>query len=185
MPLCAAVESMVVLLRAEGDPASLIPPARRAIWLLDPDAPLDGAAPVTEIVSGSVGEARVRALVLNGFACLALLLSGIGIYRVISYSVVQRTPDTGVRIALGARAADVLRHVVIEGLALSASGVLIGMAAAWLLTRMLSSFLFGVEPTDPATFAAVAAMLLLVAACASWLPARRASRVDPVRSLLR
>jgi putative ABC transport system permease protein len=177
------VESMTVLLETGGDPAALAPAARDAIWRLDPDLPLDGTGPLTDVVSGSVAEPRFRTLVLNGFAGLALLLAGIGIYGVLSYSVAQRRRDMGLRIALGATTGSVVRRVVGEGLRAAGLGVVLGLGGALLLGRVLSGFLFGVQATDPVTFLGVAALLLAVAATASWLPARRAAGVDPVRVL--
>jgi putative ABC transport system permease protein len=179
----APVESMTFLLRTGVDPASLVGAARRAVWDIDDELPLDGTSPVTEIVSGSVVDQRVRALVLNGFALIALVLAAIGIYGVVSYSVAHRTRDIGVRLALGAPRLEVLRQFVGEGLLFSAAGVLLGLGGAWLLRRTLSSFLFGVEPMDPATLASVSLLLALVAVAVSYVPARRAARVDPVRVL--
>jgi putative ABC transport system permease protein len=179
----APVESMTLLLRTAVDPASLVEAARRAVWAVDDQLPLDGTGPVTEIVRGSVVDQRVRALVLNGFALVALVLAAIGIYGVVSYSVAHRTRDIGVRLALGAPRLEVLRQFVGEGLLFSTAGVLLGLFGAWLLRRTLSSFLFGVEPMDPATLAGVSILLALVAAAVSYVPARRAARVDPVRVL--
>jgi putative ABC transport system permease protein len=179
----APVESMTVLLRTTEDPEQLVAAAREAVWSLDRQLPLDGTAPVTEIVRGSVVDQRVRALVLNGFAWVALVLAAIGIYGVVSYSVAQRTRDIGVRMALGAQRSSVLRTFVGEGLLFSTLGVFIGLAGAWLLRRSLAGFLFGVEPTDPATLVGVSALLVLVAVIVSYLPARRAAAVDPVRVL--
>jgi putative ABC transport system permease protein len=135
------------------------------------------------VVSGSVDQPRFRTLVLNGFASIALLLAGIGIYGVVSYSVSQRRREMGLRIALGATTASVVRRVVGEGLRSAGVGVALGLVGALLLGRVLSGFLFGVEATDPLTFAGVAVLLLLVAASASYLPARRAAAVDPGRAL--
>lgn len=179
----ASVESMIAVVRTDRDPASLLDRVRAEVWRLDPAIPLDGAAPVARVVRGSVDEPRIRALVLNGFGALALLLAAVGIYGVMSYSVAQRTRETGVRMALGARSAQVLGRVVREGLLSAAGGVALGLGGSWAVSRLLGRFLFRVEPTDPTTFAAVAALLLLVAAIASYVPARRAASVDPVRAL--
>jgi len=122
-------------------------------------------------------------LMLIMFASLALVLAGTGIYGVLSYSVAQRTPEIGIRVALGARATDVLRLVVGQCLRLAVTGVAIGLVAAFALTRLMSSLLFGVTATDTATFLAVSLGLLTVAAMAAYLPARRATRIDPLVAL--
>lgn len=179
----ASVETMVMVLRAAGDPAPLAEPARQAVWRLDPNIPLENVATVEALLDASVAEPRFRALMLNGFAFLALLLAAIGIYGLVSYAVEQRTRETGVRIALGARPRDVLGRVVGEGLGLAGLGAVVGLAGAWALGRVLSSFLFGVDATDPLTFSGVSALVILVALAASYLPARRAARVDPVEAL--
>jgi putative ABC transport system permease protein len=179
----APVEAMTLLLRTAGDPSSLVEAARQVVWSLDPQLPLDGTAPVSDVVSRSVVDHRLRALALNGFAALALVLAAIGIYGVVSFSVAQRTRDIGVRMALGAPRSQVLGHFLGEGLLFSSLGVTLGLASAWLLRRTLSSFLIGVEPSDPATLAGVSALLMLVTVAVSWLPARRAAAVDPVRTL--
>ena len=176
------VASMNAVVRTT-EPADVLHAAREAVWRLDPNLPLDGAGAVSALLDGSVGGPRVRALVLNGFAAIALLLSAVGLYGVLSYAVARGARETGVRLALGARARDVVGRVVREGLVVSARGVLLGLAGAWLLARALSGFLFEVEPADPLTFAGVAALLVLVSTLASWIPARRAARVDPVRAL--
>lgn len=179
----APVESMTVVVRTGGDPASLLGAARAEVRRLDPGIPLERTAPVARVVSGSVDEPRIRALVLNGFGALALLLAAVGIYGVMSYSVAQRTRETGVRMALGARSGQVLGQVVREGLLSAAGGVALGLAGSWAVSRLLGRFLFRVEPADPVTFVAVAGLLLLVAAIASYVPARRAASVDPVLAL--
>ena len=179
----ASVETMVMILRTSGDAAALAEPARRAIWRLDPNLPLDDAGTVESLLDASVAEPRFRALVLNGFALLALVLAAVGIYGLISHSVEQRTRETGVRIALGARPRDVLGRVVAEGLTYTVLGAAVGLVGAWALGRVISGFLFGVDQLDPLTFSGVAALMILVAALASYVPARRAARVDPVEAL--
>lgn len=179
----ASVESMVLVLRTDGDPGALTRAARDVVWRHDADLPLDDVGTVESVVGASVAEPRLRALVLNGFAALALALAAVGIYGVISYSVEQRRRETGMRIALGARPDEVLRRIVAEGLGFAAWGALVGLAGAWALGRAVSSLLFDVGSTDPLTFATVCALMLLVAALASLVPARRAARVDPVEAL--
>ncbi len=179
----APVESMIVVARTGPEAGSLVPAARAAVWSLDRDVPLDGAGPVDAVVRSSVEEPRFRALVVVGFATLALLLAAIGIYGVVAYSVAQRTRETGVRMALGAHAGDVVREIVGQGLRQAGIGTLIGLIGGVVGSRVLAGFLFEVEPLDPPTYAGVAAVVLVVALAASYLPARRAARVDPVRAL--
>jgi predicted permease len=179
----ASVETMVVVLRAIGDAATLAAHARQAVWQLDPNMPLDDIGTVESLVSESVAAPRFRALVVIGFGALALLLAAIGIYGLVSNSVEQRTRETGVRIALGARPNDVVGEVVWEGLVLAGWGTLFGLAGAWALGRMLSGLLYGVEPADPITFGGTAAVTVVVALSASYLPARRAAYADPLEAL--
>jgi ABC-type antimicrobial peptide transport system permease subunit len=122
-------------------------------------------------------------LMLGAFAAFALILASLGIYALISYSVSQRTQEIGIRMALGASAGDVQARIVLQTLTLALSGMALGAAASWLLGRSVSGLLYGVTPTDPVTFAAMLAVLTLVAALAGYLPARRASRIDPLLAL--
>jgi putative ABC transport system permease protein len=135
------------------------------------------------IVSDSMGQPRFRALLIGIFAAIALLLAAAGIYGVLSYSVTQRTHEIGIRVALGAARRDVLRMVVRQGMLLAAVGIAAGLAGGAIASRVLSSLLFGVRPTDPATFVAVSAILLAVAFVACFLPARRATRIDAMTAL--
>ncbi|MFY9550958.1 MAG: FtsX-like permease family protein, partial [Thermoanaerobaculia bacterium] len=139
--------------------------------------------PMTQTVYESVAQPRFRATLLALFGAAALLLAVLGIYGVISYSVGRRTREVGIRIALGAQGRDVLRMVLLEGLALSAAGLAVGLGGALVLTRFLSSLLFEVSPLDPSTYSAVAASLLATGLLACWIPARRATRIDPVLAL--
>jgi ABC-type antimicrobial peptide transport system permease subunit len=136
-----------------------------------------------ELMSQSVAQPRFRTVLLTTFAGLALLLAAIGIYGVIAYSVAQRSNEIGVRMALGARRGDVLRMVIGQGFALTATGLVVGGIAALALTRVLSDLLFAVRPTDPLTFLAMTALLLIVALGACVHPAWRATRVDPIVAL--
>jgi putative ABC transport system permease protein len=139
--------------------------------------------PMTDVLSGNVAQPRFNMLVISTFALLALLLSAIGIYGVIAYSVIQRTHEIGVRMALGADRADVLRLVVSEGLGVALGGVGLGLAGAAVFTKLMAELLFGVTARDPLTFGVGGVLLLTVALAASYIPARRASRVEPVIAL--
>jgi len=136
-----------------------------------------------DVVTKSLSQSRFNTLLLGVFAGLALLLAAIGIYSVLSYTVRQRVPEIGIRLALGARMTDVLRMVVIEGMKPTLLGVAIGLAAALAMGRLVSSLIFQVKPTDPTTFLAVAALLALIALLACVIPAYRASKVNPVVAL--
>jgi putative ABC transport system permease protein len=138
-----------------------------------------------QILSNMTGDARFRTLTLGVFAAVAMLLSAIGIYGVISYSVAQRTQEIGIRIALGAQVRDVLQLVIGQGMKLALIGISVGIAGALALTRVLSDLLFNVSVTDPLTFAGVSALLALVALLACYIPARRAVNVDPMIALRR
>jgi putative ABC transport system permease protein len=167
---------MNLIVEAHGDPAPLI-------WAVDRDIPLDDLRTMDDLVGGSLARPRFVGLLLGLFAAAALLLAAMGIYGVLSYTVAQRTSEIGIRMALGAQRGEVVRAVVGQGLALTALGIAIGGAAAVALTRVLAGMLFGVSPTEPGVFAAVAALLVVVAGLAAWIPARNASRVDPLIAL--
>jgi putative ABC transport system permease protein len=180
----ASSAGMAVVLRtASGDPESLAAAARAAVHEVDRDQPVSNVKTLDQVVAESVAGRRFNLLLLSLFAALALTLSGVGIYGVTAYSVVQRTREMGLRMALGSQAGQVLRLVVGEAGLLAGTGVLIGLLAAFGLTRVMSSLLYGVGSTDPATFAAVALGLLLIALAAACLPGLRATRVDPMVAL--
>ena len=165
------------------NPAAMIPALRQAIWSVDKDAPITDVETMDQIVSDSVAEPRYQAVLLGSFGALGLILAMVGIYGVISYSVTQRTREIGVRIALGAQPENVLRMVLREGMFLAAAGIVLGIAGALALGRVLRSLLFEIKPSDPATFVGVAIALALVALAACYIPARRAMRVDPMVAL--
>jgi putative ABC transport system permease protein len=172
-----------VVIRTASDPAPLAAAIRQVVRGLDKDLPVTGVASLGAIVDGALGGPRFRAVLIAAFAFLALLLAAVGIWGVVAWSVAQRAQEIGLRMALGARAPEVVRHVVAQGLAPALAGVAVGLAVAWTSSRALSTLLFGIPPDDPSTFAAVAALLLGVATGASLLPAWRAARLDPVAAL--
>ena len=175
--------TMDVVLRTKADPASASTAARDAIHSVDPDLPLAKIAALETLVDDSVIQQRFAMLVLGAFGALALLLASIGMYGVISYSTMQRTQEIGIRMALGAQRHTILAMVLNHGGRLAGLGIAIGIVAAIAMARLMSSFLYGVQPADPATFAAVALLLCVVALLACYVPARRAMRVDPIVAL--
>ncbi|MGH9840698.1 MAG: FtsX-like permease family protein [Blastocatellia bacterium] len=172
-----------LVIRTTADPLSLASAVRREIKALDPELALAGVKPLEQLVHESVAEPRYRTTLLGLFAAVALLLAAIGLYGVLAYAVTQRTHEIGIRMALGARGADVLRLVIGHGIKLALIGVLLGLGAALALTRLMKTLLFDVSATDPPTFAAIALLLALVALVACWIPARRATKVDPMIAL--
>jgi putative ABC transport system permease protein len=172
-----------LVVRTNVDPLSLAATVRRTVWEIDKDQPVSDISSMEQIVSESVARQRFSMLLLGVFAGLALILAAVGIYGVMSYSVAQRTHEIGIRIALGAQRSDVLKLAIGQGLRLVITGVAIGLAAAFVLTRVMSSLLFGVSATDPTTFAAISIMLGSVALLASYIPALRATKVDPMVAL--
>jgi putative ABC transport system permease protein len=169
--------------RSPGHPSTVINALRRELRDLDPGLPLARVRTMDEVVSAAQSRPRFLTLLLTLFASVALILAAVGIYGVISYSVAQRTKEFGVRMALGAQRGDVLGIVLGRGMLLTLAGILIGLAGAFILTRFLSTLLFGVAPTDTATFVVVSLLLGFVAFMASYIPARRATRVDPMVAL--
>jgi predicted permease len=172
-----------LVIRTSVAPSTLAPALRAAVHDVDPQQPVAGVRTLDEVLGRETAQRRVGVVLLTAFAALALLLAALGIYGVLSYFVVQHTPEIGVRMALGARPRDVLRLVVGKGMALALAGVLLGLAGSLALTRLMSSLLFGVNATDPLTFCLIALLLMLVALAACLLPARRATRVDPIVAL--
>jgi putative ABC transport system permease protein len=169
--------------RTQQDPASIIGAARSAIRELDATLPVRNVQTMDEVLSTAVAPARWSSTLLGVFAGVALVIAVLGVFGVLSYIVTQRTRELGIRIALGASSRQVQRMVVTRGLALVVSGIVLGLLGAVLLTRFMASLLFGVTATDPLTFAGVAALLAAAAVVASYLPARRATRVDPILAL--
>jgi predicted permease len=179
----AIITSPLLAIRTAGDPAALIGPLRATLAAEDKDIPLYGVEALRDAASRAAAQPRFRTLLFACFAGMALVLSAIGLYAVLSYMVAQRTNEIGVRMALGAQRADVLRMIVRRGLSLTLAGIAFGLAAAALLMRLMTGMLYGVAPFDPLTFGAMAGILLLVSLAASGVPAWRAARLDPMRTL--
>jgi putative ABC transport system permease protein len=174
---------MVLVARTSVDPASLAPALRQHVWAIDKDQPVFDVKTMQEVRSSSVALYSFSSVMLGIFAVVALLLASVGIYGVMAFAVTQRTQEIGIRMALGARTADVLKLVVKHGMKLALLGMLIGLGGSWAITRFLEKMLVGVEPTDLLTFSVVSGFLLLAAFVACYLPARRATKVDPLVAL--
>jgi putative ABC transport system permease protein len=172
-----------LVVRTKGEPQAIAGSLRATVAALDPELPISKVQTADEIVSASVRQPRFTMVLLAIFAGLALTLAVIGLYGVVSYAVTQRTHELGVRMALGASSADVLRLVLREGMLLAAFGVMTGAAVSLIFTRFLRSMLFGIGAADALTFAAVCAIVLAWALLATYVPARRAARVDPMIAL--
>ena len=174
---------MTLTVRVAGEPTSVVSAIRTIVRERDPNLALADVRTMDEVVSRSVAQRRITMIMLAIFAGAALLLAAIGIYGVIAYSVTQRTQEIGIRVALGAQRGEVMRMIVRGAAGLALAGVVIGAAGAAFLTRLMRDLLFGVEPFDIPTFAAVAVLLTLIALLASYIPGRRATRVDPIVAL--
>ena len=179
----ASDRRMFVLLRTSGDPMALARAAQAEVWALDRDQAISSVRTLDAIVATAQANRRFTTVLLGLFAFVALVLAGIGVYGVIAYSTAQRTQEIGIRMALGAGRGHVLRMVVGEGLRIGATGLLLGVLASLALTRFMSGLLFGVSERDPLTFVTLPLALLVIAAAAAWIPARRALRVDPMVAL--
>jgi putative ABC transport system permease protein len=175
------VVSLVV--RTAGPPTSVASAIEREIHRLDPEQVVAEVRPMSESVDRAIAGARFNTALLTIFAGIAFLLASVGIYGVISYDVTERTNEIGIRMALGALPGDVLRLVMGQGARLAACGIAAGLAGAFWLTRLMSTMLYGVEPNDAWTFAAISILLAAVALAASYLPSRRAMSLDPVAAL--
>jgi putative ABC transport system permease protein len=174
---------MMVFVRTSGDPLALASAARQVTHQMNPDAPLYDLRTMASRVSDATAAMRFRALLLALFAAMALALATMGTYGVISFAVSQRTREIGVRIALGAKRGDVIRLIVRQGVGVAVVGAAIGLAGALIATRVLGSLLYDVKPSDPATFLGIVAVLVGAVLVASWVPARRAARIEPTEAL--
>jgi putative ABC transport system permease protein len=174
---------MTFVIRTQGDPASIAPAARSVIQTLDGEQPVADMRTMESLLADSVARARFNTLLLSIFGVVALILAAVGIYGVMSYAVTQRTHEMGLRMALGAQTSHVLALVVRQGMTMAVAGVVIGLGAAFALTRLLASLLYGVGATDPLTFLVISLLLASIALLACYLPARRATRVDPMVAL--
>jgi putative ABC transport system permease protein len=181
--LQATPRTQTLVVRTAGDPAAIIPTIRRELQGLNPQLPLFATGTLAAQVSETLTEPRFRAVLLAGFAVIAMLLATIGIYGVTAHAVAQRTQEVGVRMALGAQRADVLVLMLRQHLRPAVAGVLLGLGGALALARFIRSMVYGVGATDPATFAVMAIALFSVAVAACWIPARRATKVDAVVAL--
>src|SRR5262249_29996192 len=169
--------------RAGGDPLSLVAAVKNAIYAVDKDQPVFKVITMEKLAAESITLRRVSMLLVSGLSALALILAAIGIYGVMSYTISQQRREIGLRMALGAQASDVLKLVIGQGMKPAVVGMIIGLFASFALTRLIKSLLFGVSATDPLTFAGVGLLLALVALMACWIPARRATKIDPMIAL--
>ena len=182
-PELAKIMGRSLVIRTAGAPEALMAAAREQVAALDRDLPISSLRTMDDVLAGSLSTRRLTTSLLSVLAAIALLLAAVGLYGLISYLVTQRTQEIGIRMALGARRAHVLRQVVVRGFVLAAVGTACGLAASFGLARLMSGLLFEVTATDPPTFAAVPVVLLAVALLASLLPAHRASRLDPMAAM--
>jgi putative ABC transport system permease protein len=172
-----------IQVRSTGDPANVMETVRKQIQSLEPNLPLTNITTMEQQLDQALFAPRMGAALLGLFGLLALILAGIGIYGVMAYSVAQRTQEIGIRLALGAARGEIIRMVIRQGMFLAISGLVIGIVASAALSRLVSSLLFGISATDPRVFGTVSVILAIVALLACYLPARRATRIDPIAAL--
>jgi putative ABC transport system permease protein len=176
-------DSVSLVMRLSGKPGDVAEAVRKLVWSFDSDQPIRRMVMMEEILNEAVAPRRFNMILFGALGGAALLLAAVGIYGVMAYTVTQRTHEIGIRLALGAQKRDVLRFVIGQGMTLTAIGLLLGMAAALALTRLIQGWLFGIGATDPLTFVAFALLLILVALLACYFPARKATKVDPMIAL--
>jgi ABC-type antimicrobial peptide transport system permease subunit len=179
----ASFTSMAFVVRIDGDAAAVVPALRAAVARRDPMQPISRVSTMDEHITRALSRPHFMSTLIGAFAALALMLAVVGIYGVMAYAVVQRTREIAIRCALGARPADVMRMVLVKACWLAAGGVASGVAASIALSRILAGQLFGVAPTDPLTYSAVAALLIGVTLLAGAIPAARAARIDPTLAM--
>jgi putative ABC transport system permease protein len=172
-----------LIVRTAGNPADFAQTLRRAVSAVDKDVVVSSVTPLQELVRDATAPAQFRTFLLASFATLALAIATIGLYGVVAYAVSRRTKEIGIRMALGATSSDVLTMVLGEGLVVALAGILAGTAASWMLARLVTGLLYGITPTDPASFLVASAALMIVTLAATYIPARRAARIDPIGSL--
>jgi ABC-type antimicrobial peptide transport system permease subunit len=175
--------SFTLVVRGAGDPQKLAAPVRDAVWSIDPNLPFSQVRTMDEVAERSMVQTTFTMFLLVIAAIVALVLGSVGIYAVISYVVSQRTREIGVRMALGAGRSDISRMVLKEGIGLALTGIVVGLAGAFAVTRLMKALLFDVSPADPLTFVAVPALLATIALFASWVPAQRAASVAPLEAI--
>jgi putative ABC transport system permease protein len=178
-----ASRSMTLLIRTQGEPESIATAARKVLNQLDPDQPIGEVNTMQGLMATSIARSRFNTVLLTVFSVVALIMAAVGIYGVMSYSVQQRTHELGVRLALGAQHGDVLKLILKQGIVLGVIGVAAGLLGSFGLTRLMTSLLFEVTPTDVRTYAAVAAGLFAIVLIACYIPARRATKVNPLVAL--
>jgi predicted lysophospholipase L1 biosynthesis ABC-type transport system permease subunit len=178
-----AIRSVFTVVRTAGDPMAVAGAVRNEIRLMDANVPIANVRSMNEVVATALRTPRLTGFLLGVFGAIGLALAAVGLYGVLAYLVAQRTQEIGIRLAIGADRSQILGMVLKQGLSLAAAGLVIGLVGALALTRLMQGLLYGVGPTDPITFVAVAAVLLIVALAASLLPARRAIKVSPSTAL--
>ncbi|HEU4769340.1 MAG TPA: FtsX-like permease family protein, partial [Pyrinomonadaceae bacterium] len=179
----APLQDMMMVVRTTTEPTSIVPALRQAVWSIDPNQPISDVQTMEQVVSDNIAQPRLNMVLMGLFGGLALVLAAVGIYGLLSYAVTQRTQEMGIRMALGAQVSDVMGLVLKQGMILALIGEAIGVAGAFALTRLIRGLLFGVTPTDTGIFAAVVGVLTAIALLACYLPARRATKVDPLKAL--
>ena len=179
----APLQDMTMVVRTTTEPESIVPALRRAVWSIDPNQPISNVETMEQVVSDNIAQPRLNMVLMGLFGGLALVLAAVGIYGLLSYAVTQRTQEMGIRLALGAQVSDVMALVLKQGMVLALIGEAIGLAGAFALTRLIRGLLFGVTPTDATIFIAVVGVLTFIALLACYLPARRATKVDPLKAL--